>query len=515
MDKSKMQDIMNMVSKNNRSPVIGTDYDMISIWKSWYRGNVNDFHRYNRKTINGLDINLERLTFNLPKKVAEEWVSIIWNENVHFNLGDEKANEEFYDVLEDNAFKVEFGQLYEKIMGYSGCGALVEYLIDGKTVIDYISGEYILITAGSGTQAKGIVTINVIEKSSTYITHLTYHNLIDGQYVIEHQAYVSTKTTELGSQSRQALTTIFDEATLNEMETNFYEDGKLIGTKFLVKTETDIPFFQVIKPNIVNNYDVDSKMGIPVTANSIDHFKALDVAFDALKNEAENNRTTVVFSEKATREKNRTNNEGETSYIQYVDKRETRYISVPMNDNEDWVKFFKGEFDSESYIAAINRSLSWGCYNCGLGVGYWSYDGTQTYVNEKQVISTNNDLWKNKSKHEIVLYKAFRDMINAIVYLEQSQGRMQSVNLEELDATIKFDDSLIQDDETRKQQSKDLVADGYKPKWRHLVDWEGYTEEEAKQLIAEAKEEDEQANLSFMESVENEPNEDGEEDEES
>ena len=300
-----------------------------------------------------------------------------------------------------------------------------------------------------------------------------------------NKAYKSKKQSELGKHSGQALLSIFKEEELEEMRTEIYsEDGKLIDVKYIVEYDTDIATFQIYKPNITNNFDTSGKEGIPVIANSVDAFKSLDEAFTSLWNESRNNKTVTVFSDKATRTKTVQNPEtGDQQYVQYIDDNNTQYISSPMNDNEDWVKRFKGEFNAESYIATINRNLSWISFKVGLGTGFYSFDGTNTYVNEKQIISTNNDTWKNKVKHEIVLRDALEGLIRAVIYLEQSQGRLP---VKEYDINIKFDDSIIQDDETKKENSLNLVNLGMKPEWQHLVEWEGLTETEAKQQILDS-----------------------------
>lgn len=492
MKQTKVDNIAGVLSKQGRNVVAGTIYDFIQIWKSWYRGNVNTFHNYTRTGVTGNTINCEKLTFGLPKIIGEAWASFLINEKLLFSTNNEDINKRLLEVLEENSYRVELTDLVEKVFGYAGLGAIVEYLINGETVIDYIIGEFILITEGTGTHASGIITVNEIQKDKMFITHLTMHNLVENTYVIEHQAFMSNKSDDLGTQSNEALLYIFTTEQLESMkEVIVNEEGRVIATRYVTIHETTIPFFQLIRPNITNNYDTNSKMGIPVTANSIDVYKALDNAYTALDNEAENNKTIIVFNDKATKKKARNDpTTGVTSYVQYVDKNDTSFISAPMGDNEDWVKHFTGTFDAEPYISTINKNLSWGGFKAGLGTGYFSFDGTNVYVNEKQIISTNNDIWKNKVKHEIILDEAFTGMIKAIIFLEQSQGRMPIMDIGTLDITVKFDDSIIIDDEQLKKDSKELVAEGYKPKWKHLVEFEGMTDEEAKESIALATEED-------------------------
>ena len=68
--------IQNELNKKNINVQVGTMYDMMAVWKSWYRGNVNDFHYYNATLADGSTIKCERLTMNMPKKVCEDFANL-------------------------------------------------------------------------------------------------------------------------------------------------------------------------------------------------------------------------------------------------------------------------------------------------------------------------------------------------------------------------------------------------------------------------------------------------------
>ena len=53
----------------------------------------------------------------------------------------------------------------------------------------------------------------------------------------------------------------------------------------IVETGYDRPLFQIITPNICNNVDLDSPMGISVFANAIDQVKGCDLVYDSYMNE--------------------------------------------------------------------------------------------------------------------------------------------------------------------------------------------------------------------------------------
>ena len=72
---------------------------MMAIWKSWYRGNVNDFHYFQMKMADGTTKQCERLTMNISKKVCEDISKLLWSEKVQIKLDKKKSTEKLLNVL--------------------------------------------------------------------------------------------------------------------------------------------------------------------------------------------------------------------------------------------------------------------------------------------------------------------------------------------------------------------------------------------------------------------------------
>ena len=71
--------IQSVLSKKGINLVVGNIYDLMAIWKQWYRGSVNDFHYYTER-VNGQECKKERLTMNMPKKICEDISKLLWTE---------------------------------------------------------------------------------------------------------------------------------------------------------------------------------------------------------------------------------------------------------------------------------------------------------------------------------------------------------------------------------------------------------------------------------------------------
>ena len=65
----------------------------------------------------------------------------------------------------------------------------------------------------------------------------------------------------------------------------------------MYETGSEIPLFQILKPNIVNNVDLENPMGISVYANAIDCLKEIDTTFNALNVEIDTGRRMEFLSQ--------------------------------------------------------------------------------------------------------------------------------------------------------------------------------------------------------------------------
>ena len=67
--------------------------------------------------------------------------------------------------------------------------------------------------------------------------------------------------------------------------------------------------------------------------------------------------------------------------------------------------------------------------------------------------------------------------------LVKAIGRLKGVKIE--DVNIDFDDSIIEDKVSERQQDRQDVAMGVMPLWEYRVKWYGEDEETAKSMIPE------------------------------
>ena len=96
------------------------------------------------------------------------------------------------------------------------------------------------------------------------------------------------------------------------------------------------------------------------------------------------------------------------------------------------------------------------------------------------MISDKSDLYQNRQKNAIIIEAALVSMAQAIAFLDV--GRM------DLDVTIDFDDSVIEDTNTTIDRNIKLVQAGLRSKLKAIMEIEKCTEAEAQEELARIKE---------------------------
>lgn len=436
-------------------------YKLIEMWKSWYRGNVDDFHYYDVKLADGSMVACERLTMNMPKKVAEDYAKLLWSEKVQIKLDTDEKTAKLWSVLDNknNNFSIVFPQFIEKTFALGG-GALVEYLVDGEIRLDYLTADNIIPFKQENEKVTGFISLSQfkegINKKTYYYTLLTFHEFIDGKYVKYNELYKSKSESELGRQ-----------VDFNSMFPEVPE---------YIEYETDTPHFQFIKPNIANNHDLNSPLGISIFANAIDRFKAIDIKYDSFTNEFELGKKRILVDKTAIKSAAQVDNEGIVRNVSYFDKKDKVYVAINGMENQP-VKEIDFTLRVQEHIEAINNELRWLSASVGLGQDYYSFDreGLKTAT---EVISDKSDTYRSKVHHQIIIKDALYDLVKSIMFLLDIDSEI----------SIIFDDSIIEDTGSRIDRGLKLLASGVISKETFLVKYLEYTEKEAKEELEKIKE---------------------------
>lgn len=429
--------------KNKYTTASDDTYNHIDEWLEWYQNDVTKFHTY--KIFNGTTTTShKRYRLGMAKKICEDWANLLLNEKVAIKAG--SYSKRLEEILSENNFLVRANQLIE--VAYAlGTGAFVEYKDkDDNVVIDYIRADMIYPLSwdnGDITECAFCTTKVMDGKETIYLQIHRLGKENDGEapdmYYIENK-YVDVESGE----------EIVVPETIAE----------------LIKTGSDKPLFQIITPNIFNNIDLDSPLGISVYANSIHQLKGCDLVYDSYMNEFVLGRKRILVPASAA--KMRMEKEGITEPT--FDANDTVYYQMAGDRGNDLtLTEIDMSIRATEHELGIQRSLDILSLKTGLGTGRYQFDssGVKTAT---EVISDKSDLYQNRQKNAIIINTAIVNMVSVIAFLDTGS---------EVDATVDFDDSIIEDTNTTIDKNIKLVQGGLRSKLTAIMEINKCDETEA------------------------------------
>lgn len=438
----------------------------IDMWSSWYKGSVKSFHNY--FIYNGKrKVNQKRFTMNMAKEISEEWADILWSEKCQISFEDEKAQENANELINELDLYVLINNAIEKsgALGTEGAVVSVYDIIENKdgmtldvsnakTRIDLVDVDWIfpLSWTNKGITECAFGSVEYI-KGKKHIV-LSVHQLNDkGNYVIKNHLF---------SEDNGNLTEIKGvDDTINEFD-----------------TKSNVKWFAIFKPLITNNLFNNSPFGIPYYANAIDNLKAVDISFDALKNE-------IVDGRKRTFARADMFNYDDGQQKLVFDPNDTTVYQLPSGaTKDDLIQSDSDNLRTDKQIDTLNTQLNILGKKCGFGENYYHFDG-QTLQTATQVISSNSKMFRRKKKLEIGYESAIFDLFNAVAYASTVFGKY---NISADGLKITFDDSIIEDKEAESNRAMREVQQGLMSKVEYRMQIKGETQEVAEQKIKEIQE---------------------------
>lgn len=413
-----------------------------ALWLSWYRGFVEDVHRY--RVFNGQrHEKCTRRTLGMAKVVCEDFGSLLINEHVKLSAD---GFDELSNILERNEFYTRMNRLSELTMAL-GTGAVVEFLdSDGSPVIDYIRADMI------------------------------YPLSWDNDKVLEC-AFASQKVISTGDKPE----TVYY-VQLHKKEPN----GWRIRNVMLNKSGYDlplpdgmqeespvspVPLFQIVRPNTINTADFDSPLGASVFADAMEQLADCDIVWDSYINEFILGKKRLMVPMSLAK------------LMMHKDEAGNERLDPLFDPNDALFYVYEADADSaqkpieldmnlrtESHDQGLQRCIDTLSKKCGLGVGRYRFDqdGVKTAT---EVISAKSDLYQSLKRHEKTFGDAIVGMVKALAFLSGISP--------EIDVSVQFDDSIIEDTNATLDRCIKRVNNGLMSKKDAIMEIDGVDEEEA------------------------------------
>lgn len=438
----------------------------INLWESWYRGKVKAFHEY--KVYNGVKrVTVKRKSLQMGKKLPEDWADLIFNERVNITTDNEQTNVKLQKVLDDNDFWILCNQGVEKTFAL-GTGAFVctaenvtidengELVKDGKarTTIQFLTADKVIPLTWDTRGITECAFVDTKVDQGRTITKISIHKKgLNGNYIIVNKFYENDKNN------------------LKALPNLDYEFDTL----------GNIPWFEVYKPNICNNIDMDSPYGISIFANSIDVLEGIDIAFDGIPNEYLLGKKRIFIDKELTKVNSIDGTESLT-----FDVNDIAFYALPSDFNSNnsiGLQDNTQQLRIAEHTEGIQFMLNLLSSKAGFGQTYYKFEnGTVTTATE--IVSQNSQLFRTLKKHEIVLEAVLHDLVGVISHIETvfCNNPMPFENV-----IVDFDDSIIEDKQKQREVDKGDLAIGIMKREEYRAKYYGETEEEALKKLPEVE----------------------------
>lgn len=416
-------------------------YDLIDDWDSWYKGNVENFHRYT--VWNGQHkIKCTRYSLGMGKKVCEDWANLLMNEKVKITLEGGKEQEFIDDIFRSSNFEVNMNELQEKGAA-RGTYAIIPRVQNatvnnrgeitgsgGEIVMDYVTADRIFPLSWTGRKITECAFVTVTsEKDSKYV-YLQIHSKKNGLYFIENHAY---KTIGYGGN-------------LNEIDISSMPGYENVPARYTVGENQQ---FVIGRYNIANNICEDNPMGISVFANAVDVLKACDIVYDSYVNEFVLGKKRIMVQPAATKL------DGVESVF---DPNDVTFYVLPEDIKDgNVINPIDMSLRTAEHKQGIQDHLNILSAKCGFGEQHYKFDNGSV-ATATQIVSENSTLFRSIKKHEIILESVILELCR--ILLRMGNIYMSAGLNENVEISVDFDDSIIEDKATDEERVYQMLSAG-------------------------------------------------------
>lgn len=260
-----------------------------------------------------------------------------------------------------------------------------------------------------------------------------------------------------------------DDGTYRIRTVCFDKDGWVVsvpGVADEVITGSAGPTFGIVRPAVPNTRVDFSPYRQSVFADAVDAVQSVDLAYDALINEIDAGKMRVFLSDVMFDQEK--TSDGKRVPIPFCKGDCTVFRKIMSTDGT--ITEFAPALRTEAQGKAFRLALQVLGNLVGLGVNYFDTDNVGYVRTAAGVSSDNSALMRNIRKNENALQGVLVDVSRAVMACSRFMGVSLS---EEGDMIVIYDDSIIQNTASEKQQDMAEVAAGLMTREEYRTRWYG------------------------------------------
>lgn len=398
-------------------------------------------------------------SIGLPAAIAAEIARLVCMECEITVTGSPRA-----DWIQKQLFSLNLVDSVEKACALGGL-VFKPYVAGDKVIVETNQADAFVPTEfDSSNNIIGVIFIDQITRANKIYTRLEKHNYDANKrtHSIQNIAFESSNDSSLGKQIE--LTSIPE-----------WED---IISDFILE-DCDGPLFAYLKMPFTNTVDRRSPIGVSVfsRSNADRLIKDAESQYSKYMWEFEGTELAVDVSET------------------YLMPHQDGSVSMPENKKRlfrgldtrsgDFYEVFSPNIRDESIKRGFNTILQRIEFSVGLAYGTLS-DPNLVEKTAEEIRSSKQRSYSTVKLIQNATESAIKQLIYAVDRIASVYGIGGPQG--EIQVAFDWDDSIMNDPAARKQQFWQYVVAGKFPAWRYYHEFEGYTEEEAKQIVAETSE---------------------------
>ncbi|WP_262315381.1 phage portal protein [Lacticaseibacillus parakribbianus] len=466
------------------------DLQRVTAWMSTYQGHP-EWSVYNWQDVKGDPHRDALLSLHMPKVSAKKMASLVFNQAATitaYEAGkdpkagkttpDDDNNDQnlmLQEILRRNHFKVNLERWLEYCYATGGIMAR-EYVNDGEVKIRFAAADSIIPISQDANGITECVIASSKVVDGKHYTLLEWHREDERYYIVENQLYRSTSTDGSDLGTRCPLAEVYPQL----KEKSLYD-----------KATYTRPTFQYLKPNIANNFNLDSPLGVPIYANAMDTLRMLDEAYNGLMQEMQMGRRRIVAPDYMLKRAPDVRT-GKESW--YVDWRERVYQPLKMDRtgaNKDEVRDITLPLRNDQFIATIKDLLKVYATQIGFSASTFSFDGATGLQTATEVVSQNSETYQTKNSHETLVERFIQDIATSCLELAKNATAVKYSASADVTVMVNFDDSIAKDrDENAKYYQTVTGNKPLMPQREAIKRANGLDDQTADQWLAEIKQED-------------------------
>ena len=396
------------------------------------------------------------LTLNLPAMIASKFAKMATVEARYTLTGGDRAD---WLLLQIRPVWDKIRNISESACAMGGV-VFKPFIVGDCVVVDTITADHFFPTAfDSNNHVTGGVFVAQQRVGDVTYTRLEHQEYNNGTHVIKQRAYKSTSPNLLGTPCSlsevPSWAGIQEETTIENLEA---------------------PLFVYWGMPLANNIAPESPLGVSVYSRAAQTIEQLDKQYSRLLWEFEGGELAVH----ATQDLFAHRPGGKPGEVELPKGRRRLYrlISDEIEPGKNFFEVFAPNFRDSSLLNGFNALLKRIEQQCGLAFGSLS-DPQSVAKTATEIVASKQESYSTVADIQKSLENALSNLVRSIDALATAGALCPSGGY---DLAFDWDDSIIVDKEARKQQFWQYVVAGKFPFWRYLVDFEGYTEQEAKAL---------------------------------